>query len=231
MRDKSDPPMEHSVTTSSQHPFYVQVASRAAAWLAGILPAVVRAATRHWLLLANLVLGLQAFLPFLPPYLMHFGRTRAGQLLYRLYGPLCHQLPERSFFVFGPRLTYSLPQLQEHLGNDVPLRYIGDQVVGFKTAVCQRDVATYLAMCAAGLLFVLLRRRVRPLPVKFFVLLCLPIIIDGFGQLLGLWASTPFSRTISGALFGLACVWLAFPVVESGISGLRQSPDAENSMR
>jgi uncharacterized membrane protein len=204
--------------------------ARAATRLVGVLPRLVRLLARHWLALANLVLGLQATLPFLAPSLMHSGYTRAGYLLYRIYGPLCHQLPERSFFLFGPRWTYSLEDLVQRVGSDVPLRFVGDASVGFKTTVCQRDVATYLAMWAAGLLFVLCRRRLRPLSLKVFVLLCLPIAVDGFGQLLTLWDSNSFSRTITGALFGLACIWLAFPIVESSMSNLQLSLDSEHTL-
>jgi uncharacterized membrane protein len=172
----------------------------------------------------------QATLPFLAPYLMHSGHMQAGYWLYRLYSPLCHQLPERSFFLFGPKWTYSLAELVRRMGPDVPLRYVGDATVGFKTTVCQRDIATYLAMWVAGLAFVLLRHRLRTLPLKLFVLLCLPIAVDGFGQLLTLWDSTPLSRTVSGALFGLACIWLAFPAIESGMKDLQRSMDSSNQV-
>lgn len=29
-------------------------------------------------------------------------------LIYRAYGYICHQLPQRSWFLFGPKLTYTL---------------------------------------------------------------------------------------------------------------------------
>ncbi|OQB28879.1 MAG: hypothetical protein BWY10_00065 [Chloroflexi bacterium ADurb.Bin180] len=201
--------------------------ARFAARLAVLLPSLVRSIARHWLALANLLLGLQATLPFLAPYLMHTGHTRSATWLYKIYAPLCHQLPERSFFLFGPQWTYTLPELMQLTGGDVPLRYIGDAALGFKTTVCQRDSATYLAMWLAGLVFIFLRRRLRPLPLKVFALLCLPIAVDGFGQLLALWDSSPFTRITSGALFGLACVWLAFPAIESGMRDLQESPQPD----
>lgn len=227
MPGRSDLLLEPGTPPDPRTPSVTITLTAAATRLFRVLPSFVRFVAKHWLALANLVLGLQAALPFAAPYLMHTGQTRAGNLLYRIYGPLCHQLPERSFFLFGPRWTYSLAELVQRVGPDVPLRFIGDTSVGFKTTVCQRDVATYLAMSAAGLLFVLLRRRLRPLPLKVFVLLCLPIAIDGFGQLLTLWDSNPFSRTATGALFGLACIWLAFPVVESSMKNLQRSLDSE----
>jgi len=199
-------------------PFLARVSAR----LADLLPQLVRVLARHWLLLANIVLTLQALLPYLAPALMQLGYLRAGHNLYSLYVPLCHQLPERSFFLFGLQYTYSLRELESLLGVEVPLRYIGDSIIGYKTTVCQRDVATYMTMWLAGLLFVGLRNRLRPLSLKIFVTLCIPIAIDGLGQLVGVWTSTPLTRVVSGGLFGLACVWLAFPLIEVGMRDVQR---------
>jgi len=185
--------------------------------IAVFLPHIVRAVAGHWLLLANTALAILTLLPLVAPALMAAGQSGLGQLLYTLYAPLCHQLPERSFFLFGPQLSYTLQELERALGTDVSLRYIGDSSIGYKMTVCQRDIATYAAMWLAGLVFIPLRRRLRPLSWKAFALLCLPIAVDGFGQLLGLWDSTPWQRVITGALFGAACIWLAFPYVEGGM--------------
>jgi uncharacterized membrane protein len=147
---------------------------------------------------------------------MASGRSWFGQILYTIYSPLCHQLPERSFFLFGSQIAYTLQELEHLVGSDVPLRYIGDPLIGYKIAVCQRDFATYAAMWLAGLAYIPLRQRLRPLTLKVFALLCLPMAVDGFGQLFGLWDSTPWRRVITGALFGVACIWLAYPHVEGG---------------
>jgi uncharacterized membrane protein len=185
--------------------------------IAAFLPHLVHAVAKHWLLIANIALGIQAFLPAAAPVLMASGRSWLGHILYNMYSPLCHQLPERSFFLFGPKITYSLQELEHRLGPDVPLRYIGDPSIGYKMAVCQRDIATYAAMWLAGLAYIPLRKRLRPLSLKVFGLLCLPMAVDGFGQLFGLWDSTPWRRVITGALFGAACIWLAYPHVEAGM--------------
>jgi len=176
----------------------------------------------HWLLLANLALGLYGIVPFLAPVLMATGHGRAAGLIYLIASPFCHQLPERSFFLFGQRWVYSYEQLGQLLGGSVPLRYNGAQGIGFKVAVCQRDVAIYLAMFVAGLAFVWLRRRLKPLAIKKFVALCVPMAVDGLGQLFGLWTSTWWSRLFTGGLFGLACVWLAYPYLERGMSEVHQ---------
>ncbi len=185
--------------------------------LTAFLNRIVHVVAKHWLLIVNSVMTLQASLPLVPPVLMATGHVSAARLIYRLFQPLCHQLPERSFFLYGPQFSYSLDELERLIGPSVPLRYIGDLSLGYKMAVCQRDIATYLAILLAGLAFIPLRHRLKPLPLRAFLLSCIPMAIDGFGQLFGFWESTWWSRVTSGALFGAACVWLAYPYVEAGM--------------
>jgi uncharacterized membrane protein len=198
--------------------------------ISAILNRLVHALARHWLLAANAVVAAGVALPMLAPALMTAGYDSAARAIYTLFAPFCHQLPERSFFLFGPQLTYTLQELEQLTGPDVPLRYIGDPALGFKMALCQRDMALYLAMLVFGLAFALVRGRLRPLPLKLFVLLSVPIALDGFGQLLALWESTWLSRVLSGALFGIGCVWLVYPYVESGMRDvlrvMQQAPRA-----
>jgi len=205
--------------------------------------------THHWLILFNLAVGLYVGLPFLAPTLMHLGFEGPGRLIYTLYVPNCHQLPERSFFLFGDRWTYSLDELPPAaqgptqssscteclpigLSKDVPAatedtlsarRYFyGDPETGYKMAICQRDVGIYGAVLLAGLIYGLLRRRIRPLPFPYFLILCIPLAVDGVAQLLGLWESTWFNRLITGGLLGMALVWLAYPHVQIAMDELRE---------
>jgi len=188
-------------------------------WLTRLLHLI----SAHWLLLANLMLALYIGLPTLAPILEQTGHLRGANLLYLLFRPLCHQLPERSFFLFGPQAVYSYEQLSALLqGAAVPQRYTGAPGIGFKIAICQRDVGIYGAMLLAGLLFAGLRHRLKPLPFKLFLALSLPMAVDGTGQLLGLWTSTWGSRLLTGGLFGVACIWLAFPYVQQGMSEVHQ---------
>ncbi len=200
--------------------------------LSAIIIRTVAAVAKHWLFLITVVFAIEAMLPILAPVLMATSHVTAAQLIYTLYAPFCHQLPERSFFLFGPQSTYTLHELEVLVGSDVPLRYIGNPAIGFKVAACQRDTAIYLALWAASLAFIPLRRRLRPLPIKFFILLCVPMAVDGLGQLLMLWKSTSFSRVVSGTLFGIACVWLSYPYIEAGMQDvLRTLGQANSNMR
>jgi uncharacterized membrane protein len=93
-------------------------------------------------------------------------------------------------------------------------------------AFCERDTAIYGMILLAGLLFGPLRRRLRPLPWQYYLILCVPMLVDGGAQLLGLWESTPLNRVITGALFGMASVWLAYPHVQQAMDQLQDDLEA-----
>ena len=59
-----------------------------------------------------IVYGLWVFTPFLAPFFMHTGWSSAGKAVYFIYSFFCHQLPERSFFLFGEKGMYSLAEIQ-----------------------------------------------------------------------------------------------------------------------
>ena len=195
---------------------------RVAEWsvrISRVLSRFLRAVSGHWLVLVNLFMGLYIGLPILSPVLYRLGYPEAGGLIQTLLRPFCHQRPERSFFLFGERAIYSYDELAARLGQElVPSRYVGNPEIGFKIAVCERDVAIYGTMFLVGLLFWFVRDRLRPLRAREFGLLILPMAVDGLGQLVGLWTSTWVSRVVTGALFGLAAVWLVYPYLQEGMT-------------
>lgn len=183
---------------------------------------------RHWLLVFNLLLGLYVGLPVLAPALMASGVEGPARLIYTVYRPMCHQLPWRSFFLFGEQPYYSKDYLISQVGAE-PLAtlwtagsFLGTLELGYKMALCERDVATYGAMLLAGVLFGLVKKRLKPLPWLVFVLFLLPMAIDGGLQFIGLRESTPLLRVITGGLFGLGAIWLAYPYFEMGMQDVRQ---------
>lgn len=198
----------------------------------GGLPAgdrIVLWITRHWLALFNIAIFTYLVVPFLAPIFMHLGLTGPAHVLYLVYRPACHQLPDRSYFLFGEQPVYVLQELEaanvlEGTGILERRNYIGDETLGWKVALCQRDVAIYGSLLVGGLLFGALRRRgVRKLPVKIYLIFLLPIAVDGLSQLFGLRTSTWWLRTLTGALFGLATAWLAYPYIEESMNDIRQS--------
>jgi uncharacterized membrane protein len=192
---------------------------------------------KHWLLVFNLVIGIFAGLPFLAPAFMACGLISWGEAIYTLYIPACHQLPWRSFFLFGAQPAYSYQALIDAVGSEPFLtlwqarKFYGTPALGYKMAYCQRDAAIYTSFFLAGLLFALLRRRIKPLPWLLVFPAALPMLIDGTGQLLGLWESTPLSRVVTGGLFSVAVVWLAYPYLDEGMNDVRHTLSARFGWR
>lgn len=77
----------------------------------------------------------------------------------------------------------------------------------------------------AGLLFGMLRGRVRTIGLRFYLVLLIPIALDGLSQLFGLRESTWWLRTFTGALFGAASVWLAYPYIEAAMRDVVRSEE------
>lgn len=99
----------------------------------------------------------------------------------------------------------------------------GNEQMGYKVTLCERDITIYSAMFVGGLLYSRVRWRLRPAPWWLYAILGLaPIAIDGFSQLLGyppfgLWPARetlPIFRVVTGMFFGLMNVWLGFPYLE-----------------
>ncbi len=199
--------------------------------------------SKRWLAVFNTMAFLYAGLPFLAPTLMHVGAEGAGSVIYRIYGPLCHQLPQRSFFLFGPQFSYRLPELMERVGESVSgpfsSEFVGNPALGYKVAFCQRDAAIYGAIFVFGVVYALLRRRwqIRPLPWWGYILMGLvPMGFDGGYQFLSYalplvfpgialepYETTPLMRVLTGTLFGWATVWLAYPYLQESMEDVRKS--------
>jgi len=188
----------------------------------------------HWLLLVNLAVFVFIGLPVLAPFLAEAGLERPAYWIYSVYRVTCHQLPFRSYFIGGPAFTHSVAEIQAVTGVSdkfVLLHHpLVNSVYGSQTAVCHRDIAIYGAVLVAGLVFGLVRDRLKPLPFKVFILFLIPIAIDGLTQLFGgilpflpARESTWLLRTITGALFGIGGVWLAYPYIEQGMRDIRRS--------
>ena len=149
---------------------------------------------RHWILVIGFFVGLYAFLPFLAPILMANGHTGSANLIYSAYRFTCHQLPSRSYFIFGQQMAF-----------------------------CHRDTAIYTALFLAVVLFSFVRHRLKPLPWQAYVAFIAPMAIDGTTQLFGLRTSNWQLRTITGALFGIGSAWLALPYLEEAFQDIQES--------
>jgi len=185
---------------------------------------------RHWLALMALWLTVFLALPIAAPVLAMHGFERTSSLIYLAYRVSCHQLPHRSWFIGGERLTYDWPAVAAYLGPetrgviDAFHRPIRDATMGYQTALCQRDIAIFGGLLLTVLAFGMVRHRrtVRTLPFKLYVLALVPAAADGLTQLVGLRESTPVLRTATGLLFGIATGLLVLPHLELGFRELDQ---------
>jgi uncharacterized membrane protein len=197
--------------------------------------ALVFGIARHWLLIFNLAWGIYLALPLLAPILMHLGLTAPAQAIYAVYSFMCHQLPDHSYFLFGGQPTPNLAVLEAGgmapgLGLLAQRQFVGNELLGYKIAICQRDVAIYLAVLVAGIGFGLVRRRLPTLSLRWYLLLLLPIALDGGTQLIGLRESDWLLRTLTGALFGIASVWLAYPYIDDAMQDVLISEEQRGQM-
>lgn len=118
--------------------------------------------------------------------------ARAGQhgivggILYQAFGYVCHQQPERSFFIAGQPL-----------------------------AVCARCTGLYAGFALTTLLYPLFTslRRTSPPGRKWLFIAAAPLTIDFGLGFVGIWENTHWSRFITGALFGSVVVCYVMPAL------------------
>jgi uncharacterized membrane protein len=203
---------------------------------------------RHYMALFNLLVFLYLGFAFLAPTLMKAGVESPANLLYKAYGLVCHQLAYRSFFLYGEQAYYpreaagisGVMTFSEATGLDesnkaasifAARNYPGSEEMGYKIALCQRDIAIYGGILLFGLLFSMTGFRLKPLPWYIWLALAIvPIGLDGFSQLLSqpplgflpYRESTPFLRVLTGFLFGFLTAWFGYPLVEETMADTRK---------
>jgi len=158
---------------------------------------------RHWLAVFTLGVVLFIFPVISSPYLISTGNPvliDIGKLMFLAYRVTCHQLPERSLFIFGHQMT-----------------------------VCARCFGIYVSFLAGCFIFAIVRKWLKIWSVKYYIILCIPMAIDGFAQLFGvpiprgigpdwnlIWSTLSNNdlRIITGSVFGLASSLYVLPYLE-----------------
>jgi uncharacterized membrane protein len=203
----------------------------------------------HWLsnrymLVFNAFVSIYLGLAILAPVLQQNGNLVPARVIYTVYGRLCHQLTYRSWFLFGEQVAYpreiagvdGLRTYEEVTGYDpfdleTAYKFLGNDQLGYKIALCQRDIAIYGGILFFGLLFSLTRRKIPSLPVAAWIILgIIPIGLDGISQIVSqlplefipMRESTPLLRSITGALFGFSTAWFGYPIVEETMTDTRK---------
>ena len=240
-RDKG----EHISRISEHDDYGMNAADRFSLWMA-----------KHWLFVVNLLFIIYLGLPFLAPVLLKVGARVPANIIYSAYSPLCHQLGFRSFFLFGEQPYY--PRSAAGVPGVIPFgkatgidendllsarAFTGNDVLGYKVALCERDVAIYGAIIVFGFLYALTKRKIPPLHwALWLVIAIVPIGLDGFSQLfsqipfpaiaslLPYRESTPFLRVLTGFLFGFGTAWFGLPYVEESMRETRDLMDKKFSV-
>lgn len=203
--------------------------------------------SKNYALVISVVIFVFLGFSALPPVLAANGNFAAANAGYKFYSFVCHQLAFRSYFIEGEQIVYpreladipnfiTYEEMTGRSAEDIVFArgLIGDEVMGFKLALCQRDVAMYAGLGLFGLIFHFTGRKIKHLRwIYWLVFAVLPIAIDGGSQLPGLatgwpiWLpnreSTPLLRTVTGGLFGLGTAWFVFPLMEESLRETRFS--------
>ncbi len=133
--------------------------------------------SKHWLAAANLFFLTYVGLPFLAPLLLAAGYYRAANAIYQMYNFTCHQFPSRAYFVAGEQVC-----------------------------MCHRCVAMYGTIFLGGLVYGLLRPRLKPLNFRGYLLFLAPIGLDGGLAFMGELAQVVPTLIITGLGLGLLLV-------------------------
>lgn len=159
---------------------------------------------RYWLEILTGLAGLAVLLIFIYPLFMATGNPTLqviASLIHAIYHQTCHQLQDRSLFLEG-----------------------------FPLAVCARVLAIFVSFFLGCVAFAFVRTRLKPWSLGLFILLCLPMAIDGFAQLFGIpipraigpgptLVATTLSnaglRIITGGIFGLASALYMLPYLQN----------------
>jgi uncharacterized membrane protein len=229
-----------------QDPEYTKLVNRGKSW--GKLDAFSYWLSKHYLALFNVSVFIYMAIPFLAPVFMKFNLVLPANIIYRGYKVVCHQLAYRSIFLFGEQPFYpraaagvnGIMTFQQATGlsesnfyEDIvsAQKYTGNKIVGFKVALCERDISIYAGILLFGLIFGVTGKRLPSLPWYLWIIIGLvPIGIDGTSQLLSqppfnfipYRESTPYLRIITGALFGISTAWFGYPLLEESMADTRK---------
>ena len=139
----------------------------------------------HWATILTTMLGLLVAMAIVIPFLSYFGLDSIAKPLFFSLHFVCAQVPSHSFYIFGHQL-----------------------------GLCARNLSIYASMFLGSLAFVLSKKHLPGIPWWLWVLLILPMAVDGTTQMFGWRESTWELRLLTGTLFGLGNVWIVLPLIQ-----------------
>src|SRR6266487_3566794 len=119
--------------------------------------------------------GLAFVMALLGPSLAAAGHVLLSALVYAVFSPICHQMPERSF-----------------------------ELLGFPWAVCHRCSGIYLGVLFAAVFYTAIPRRLTSHETRRYwvVAATATLVVDVGLTAAGVWDNVPLSRLCTGFLFG-----------------------------
>jgi uncharacterized membrane protein len=148
-----------------------------------------------WAVVATVSLILMAMITG-APWALASGHNVFAFALYGAFSHVCHQIPERSFFIAGHQF-----------------------------AVCARCTGLYAGFAIATLSYPLFRslQRTDTPARRWLFMAAAPLAIDFSLGFFGLWENTHSSRFLTGALLGSVAVFYVMPgLVDLRLKELRQ---------
>ena len=149
-----------------------------------------------WAIVAGVALMFLSLI-FVAPLASATNHQTIAQGIYRPFASLCHQMPERSFFIAGHKL-----------------------------AVCARCTGLYVGFALITLLYPFIRPvHVISAPERKWLLMsAMPMAVDFSLTFFGLWENTHTSRFLTGFLLGGVAVIYVMPgVAELSLRGLDEA--------
>jgi uncharacterized membrane protein len=136
-----------------------------------------------WSIAATLTLAFVSLIVVAPVALAH-GHNSSALVLYEMFRRVCHQIPERAFYLEGHPF-----------------------------AVCARCTGIYFGFAAGVLLYPLLRslRRGDAPARKWLLIALVPALLDFMLGIFHLWENTHLSRSLTGTLLGAVGAFYVVP--------------------
>lgn len=168
----------------------------------------------HWLGIALVLFFVFNLGAWTAPALMKLKMERAANIVYTIYSPLCHQMAQRSFFLFGEKPMYTPEEMgipsTGNMGAEMLMsrQFRGNSSLGWKVAWSDRMVYMYCANWLALLILVIISRyrTVKPISIWLLMLALLPMAIDGGTHMLsdtaGLFAGFRYNNEWLATLTG-----------------------------
>ncbi len=149
----------------------------------------------YWAHVVMIVLGLLVAAAISVPFLSYFGLDSFSKPIFFSLHYVCAQVPSHSFYILGHQL-----------------------------GLCARNFSIYTSMFLTSVVFVLSKKRLVALPWWVWVLMIIPMAIDGTTQMFGLRESTWELRLITGTLFGVGSAWFVLTFMQRTIEETTPPP-------